>query len=230
MFFIAHRNSCPKSSSAGRFRYVPRSHPPNTLKNTVFFTFSARLAQPRGQHPPHHRHHLHQCPPWMRMMQAMPGMLSTMGTPQKTLVFDTAGSRSKSAQNTPEHPFPPGSEVTAQKYSAWSAHGRRWSAAQGKKGRAQQHEPQHVKGLRCWLIRCMLAKHSAFYCTPKFLPKIEFGRDRRGLPVCSTFAPAKHLEIHCVFSRFRQDWPNLGVNIPRITGSSASVPAMDADD
>ena len=70
-----------------------------------FFTFSARLAQSRGQHPPHHQHHLHQCPPWMRMMQAMPGMLSTMGTPQKTL------------------PFPPGSEVTAQKYSAYRAAG-----------------------------------------------------------------------------------------------------------
>ena len=47
-------------------------------------TFSAKLARLRGhhpQHPPHHRHHPHQCPPRMRMMQVMPGMLSTMGTP-----------------------------------------------------------------------------------------------------------------------------------------------------
>ena len=83
-----------------------------------------------------------------------------------------------------------------------------WSAVvggTGEKGRAQQHEPQHVKGLRCWLIRCMLAKHSVFYCSPKFLPKIKFGRDRRGLPakqvsICSTFAPAKNLEKQCVFT------------------------------
>ena len=86
-----------------------------------FFTFSARLAQPREQHPPHHQHHLHQCPPWMRMMQAMPGMLSTMGTPRKTLRGESVQKRPLFAQNTREHPFPPGSEVTAQKYSAWSA-------------------------------------------------------------------------------------------------------------
>ena len=81
-----------------------------------------------------------------------------------------------------------------------------------EKDRAQQHEPQHVKGLRCWLIRCMLTKYSVFYCTPKFLPKIELGRDRRGLPakqvsICSTFAPAKNLEKHCVFHVFGKIGP-----------------------
>ena len=124
--------------------------------------------------------------------------------PPKTFVFDSAGSRSKSdpfsPRTRPNILFP----LAARSQRKSIAHGRRWSAAQGKKGRAQQHEPQHVKGLRCWLIRCMLAKHRVFYCSPKFLPKIEFGRDRRGLPakqvsICSTFAPAKNLEKHCVF-------------------------------
>ena len=44
------------------------------------------------QHSPHHLHHLHhlhQCLPRMWMMQVMPGMLSTMGTPQRMLVFLT---------------------------------------------------------------------------------------------------------------------------------------------
>ena len=104
-----------------------------------FFTFSARLAQPRGQHPPHHQHHLHQCPPWMRMMQAMPGMLSTMGTPQKTLVFDSAGSRSKNDPFSPKtHPNIL-SPLAARSQRKSIAHGRRmvgaWSAAVGGTGR-----------------------------------------------------------------------------------------------
>ena len=147
--FIAHLNSCPKSSSAGiveaclpsRFRYVPRSHPPKTLKNTVLFTFSARLAQPRGQHPPHYRHHLHQCPPWMRMMQAMPGMLSTMGTHQKTLVFDSAGSPSKNDPFSPKTRPNILSPLAARSQRKSIAHGRRMVGG-GRRHRAAGPVPE----------------------------------------------------------------------------------------
>ena len=100
-----------------------------------FFTFSARLAQPREQHPPHHQHHLHQCPPWMRMMQAMPGMLSTMGTPRKTLVFDSAGSRSKN------NPFSPKTHPNI--LSPLAARSQRKSIAHGRRmvGGGRRHRP-----------------------------------------------------------------------------------------
>ena len=109
-------------------------HQKGGTRKDPFLTFSARLAQPRGQHHPHHQHHLHQCPPWMRMMQAMPGMLSTMGTPQKTLVFESAGSRSKNDPFSPKtHPniLSPLAARSQRKSIAHGPHGRRWSAAQG---------------------------------------------------------------------------------------------------
>ena len=106
-----------------------------------FFTFSARLAQPREQHPPHHQHHLHQCPPWMRMMQAMPGMLSTMGTPRKTLVFDSAGSRSKNDPFSPKtHPNIL-SPLAARSQRKSIAHGRRMVGG-GRRHRAAGPVPE----------------------------------------------------------------------------------------
>ena len=70
------------------------------------------------------------------MMQAMPGMLSTMGTPRKTLVFDSAGSRSKNDPFSPKtHP------LAARSQRKSIAHGRRMVGG-GRRHRAAGPVPE----------------------------------------------------------------------------------------
>ena len=137
----ALRSLTAKGVSDMFIHFSGQNHHKGGTPKDPFFTFSARLAQPRGQHPPHHQHHLHQCPPWMRMMHALPGMLSTMGTPQKTLVFDSAGSRSKNDPFSPKtHPNIL-SPLAARSQRKSIAHGRRMVGG-GRRHRAAGPVPE----------------------------------------------------------------------------------------
>ena len=64
-------------------------HPRNFHLFPSFFHFPTRpFTGVENIHPPHHLHHPHQFPPWMRMMQEMRGCCPLSAPPKECLFFD----------------------------------------------------------------------------------------------------------------------------------------------